>query len=85
MVEAGEGLDMEIEHVIVDECDEKMKVIYPKAKEELIDFLNQYKLKYSEVMSWPRCISVFDKEASKILQGVKPSDLRKRKWRGKRP
>lgn len=36
MVEAGEGPDMEIEHVIVDECDERMKVIYPKAKEELM-------------------------------------------------
>jgi len=42
-----------------------MKETYPTAKEELIDFLNQCKLKNSEVMLCPRYSVVFDKEATK--------------------
>jgi len=40
-------------------------VAYPKAEEQLIDFLNRCKLNNSEVMFCPRCSLVFDKEATK--------------------
>jgi len=46
---------------------EKAKSTYPMAEKELIDFLNLYRLKNSEVMLCPRCSSVFDKEATKSL------------------
>jgi hypothetical protein len=35
--------------------DEKAKASYPMAEEELIDFLNRFRLKNSEVMLCPRC------------------------------
>lgn len=43
----------------------KMKVAYPKAEEELINFLNRCKLNNSEVMLSPKSSLVFDKEATK--------------------
>jgi len=45
----------------------KTKVAYPKAEEELIDFLNMCKLNNYEVMFFPICISVFDKDATKAF------------------
>lgn len=44
---------------------EKMKVVYPRAEEELIDFLNKCKIKCSNVMLCPCCSAAFDKEATK--------------------
>ena len=52
--------------------DEKLKTTYPTAEEELIDFLSRCKLKNSEVMLCPRCSVVFDKEATKGLEGSIP-------------
>jgi hypothetical protein len=49
--------------------DEKLKTAYLTAEEELIDFLNRCKLKNSEVMLCPRYSVVFDKEATKCLEG----------------
>lgn len=51
---------------------EKMKSANPNVKEELIDFLNQCKLKGFEVMLSPCCSDVFVKEAIKDLENVKP-------------
>lgn len=42
-----------------------MKVVFPKAEEELIDFQNKCKLKDSEVMLCLRYSVVFDKEVQK--------------------
>lgn len=39
---------------------EQLKVVYPRAEEELIDFLNICKLIDSEVILFPRCNAVFD-------------------------
>lgn len=44
---------MEVEEVSKVDYIEKMKVVYPKAEEELIDFLNRCKIKGSEVMLCP--------------------------------
>jgi len=52
--------------------DEKLKIAYPTAEEELIDFLNRCKLKNSEVMLCLRCSVVFDKETTKGLKGTIP-------------
>lgn len=56
---------------------EKLKVVFPKAEEELIDFLNQCKLKDFEVMLCPRCSSVFDKEAPKKLENPNTEYMKK--------
>lgn len=56
---------------------EKVNVVCPNAEEELIVFLNHYKIKRSEVMLYPRCIVVFDKEVAKNLEGIRPHPLRK--------
>lgn len=50
---------------------EKIKVVYPKAKEELFDFLNRCKLKGFEVMLCPRCSAISDKKASKDVDSVR--------------
>src|SRR3954470_21864602 len=55
----------------------QVKVIYPKAEEELRDFLNRCKLKYYRVMLYPRCSSVFDKQTSKEVENSKPRQPRK--------
>ncbi|PNX59109.1 hypothetical protein L195_g051249, partial [Trifolium pratense] len=51
---------------------EKMKVVYPGAEEELIDFLQRCKLNKSEVMLCPRCSAVFDKKATEGLNKFIP-------------
>jgi len=60
--------------------DEKLKTAYPTAEEELIGFLNRCKLKNSEVMLCPRCSAVFDKEATKGLEGSIPKPSKRGKW-----
>lgn len=50
---------------------------YPKHEKELINFLNQCKLEDSEVMSCPRCSSVFDKEAAKEMEKTNPYQAKK--------
>jgi hypothetical protein len=59
---------------------EKMKVAYPMAEEEQIDFLNRCRFKNSEVILCPRCNSVFDKEATKGLEGFIPKSKKRGKW-----
>lgn len=54
-----------------------MKVVFLEVEEELIDFLNRRKIKYSEVMLCPCCINVFDKEVEKELEKNNPYQSRK--------
>jgi len=61
---------------------EKLKIVSPTAEEELIDFLNRCKLKNSKVMLCPRCSAVFDKEATKGLEGSIPTPKKRGKWSG---
>ena len=69
---ATEGHECNDAMVIEDQYTEKMQVVYPKAEEELIDFLNRCKIVSSVVMSCPRCSVVFDKEAAKSIEGFRP-------------
>jgi len=50
------------------------------AEEELVDVLNRYRLKNSEVMLCPRYSSMFDKEATKSLEGFIPKSKKRGKW-----
>lgn len=63
----------------------KIKVVYLKVKEELIDFLNRCKIKGSEIMLCPCCNIVFNKEAKKSLENIKPRQPRKSVRDNKRP
>lgn len=56
---------------------EKLKVIFPKDEEGLIDFLNRCKLKYPEVMLYPRCNVDFNKEAVKKLENSNTKHMNK--------
>ncbi|MCI68012.1 hypothetical protein A2U01_0089271, partial [Trifolium medium] len=58
--------------VTEEEYAEKIKVVYPQAEEELIDFLNKCKLNNKEVMLCPRCSDVCDKEATAGLANYVP-------------
>jgi len=62
--------------------DEKLKAAYSTAEEELIDFLNRCRLKNIEVMLCLRCSVVFDKEATKGLEGFIPKPKKREKWYG---
>jgi len=55
-----------------DQYEEKIQVVFPKAKEDLIDFLNKCKISGSLVMLCPRCSVVFDKKAAKNVEGFRP-------------
>jgi len=49
-----------------------MVVAYPKAEEDLIDFLNRCKISNTNAMLCPRCNAVFNKEAAKSVEGFQP-------------
>ena len=68
-----------------DQYEEKIQVVFPKAEEDLIDFLNICKISGSPVMLCPRCSAVFDKKAAKNVQGFRPKTKRKGKWVDKWP
>jgi hypothetical protein len=52
--------------------EEKIQVVFPKAEEDLIDFLNRCKISGSPVMLCPRCSAVYDKKATKNVEGFRP-------------
>jgi len=64
--------------VTEDQLAEKMAVAYPKAEDDLIDFLNKCKISNTNAMLCPRCSAVFDKEAAKSVKGFHPRP----KWKG---
>ena len=66
--------------VIEDQFVEKMTVAYPRAEENLIDFLNRCKISNINAMLCPRCSAVFDKETAKSVEGFRPRSKRKRRW-----
>ena len=59
--------------------DAKLKTAYHTAEEEFIDFLNRCKLKNSKVILCPRRSVVFDKEATKGLEGSMPTPKKRGK------
>ncbi|MCH79898.1 hypothetical protein A2U01_0000659 [Trifolium medium] len=83
MVEAMEVT--QIQAVPEKEYAEKIKVVYPRAEEELVDFLNSCKLNNTEVMLCPRCSAVCDKEATAGLKNFMPFVNNKGKWPNQRP
>jgi hypothetical protein len=58
---------------------------YPKAEEDLIDFLNRCKISNAHAMLCPRCSAVFDKKAAKSIEGFHPQTKRKGGWVDNRP
>lgn len=74
MVNTGEGLKTNVEEVSMLDYTEKMKVVYPKDKEKLIDFLNMCNIKGSEVMLWPYWSAVFVKELVEDLKKSIPNN-----------
>jgi len=62
-----------------------MEVAYPKAEEDLIDFLNRCKISNTNAMLCPRCSAVFDKEAAKFVEGFLPHTERKSRRVENRP
>ena len=73
MVEAMEVTEMQTEEIPEKEYFEKMKVVYPRAEEDLIDFLNRCKLENKGVMLCARCSAVCDKEATEGLKKFQPA------------
>jgi len=73
------------EVVIEDQYAKKVQVACPKAKEDLIDFLNRCKISNSATMLCPRCSAVFDKETAKNIEAFRPQSKRKGKWVDNRP
>jgi len=55
----------------------KMEVAYPKAEEDLIDFPNRCKISNNHVVLCPRCSAIFDKEATKSVEGFLPHTERR--------
>jgi hypothetical protein len=78
MVEAMEVTDVQIQEIPKKEYTEKIKVVYPHAEEDLIDFLNRCKLDNKGVMLCPRCSAVCDKEATEGLKKYQPVGNRQR-------
>jgi len=66
--------------VTEDQLAEKMTVVYPRAEEDLIDFLNRCKISNTNVMLCPRCSAIFNKEATKSVEGFQPQLKRTGGW-----
>jgi len=71
--------------VTEDQLIEKMEVAYPKAEEDLIDFLNRCKISNTNAMLCPRCSALFDKEAVKFVEGFLPHTKNEGGWVENRP
>jgi len=71
--------DHQFDNAVVteDQFAEKMTVAYPRAEEDLIDFLNICKISNTNAMLCPKCSAVFDKEAAKSVKGFRPQSKRK--------
>lgn len=72
MINAGEGLDTNVEEVSLLDYIEKMNMVYPKDEAVLIEFMNMSKIKGFKVIIYPRCSLLFYKEATKYLEKIKP-------------
>ncbi|WJX30008.1 hypothetical protein P8452_18592 [Trifolium repens] len=72
MVEAMEVTEVQVQKIPEEEYFEKMKVVYPRAEEDLVDFLNRCKLENKGVMLCARCSAVCDKEATVGLMKFQP-------------
>lgn len=70
--------------VTEDQYVEKIKLVFPKANENLIDFLNRCKIYGSPIMLCPRCSVAFDKKATENVECFQPHSKRKQKWADKR-
>ncbi|GAU44958.1 hypothetical protein TSUD_28930 [Trifolium subterraneum] len=70
MVEAMEVTTLE--SIPEEEYIEKIKVVYPKVEEDLLDFLMRCKAKNHQIMLCPRCSAVCDKEATAGLENYLP-------------
>jgi hypothetical protein len=55
-----------------DQYEEKIQVVFPKAEEDLIDFVNKCKISGSLVMLCPRCSTTFNKKDAKNFEGFRP-------------
>ncbi|KEH16120.1 hypothetical protein MTR_0319s0030, partial [Medicago truncatula] len=66
--------------VTEDQLQKNIERAYPKAEEDLVDFLNRCKISNTNAMLCPRCSAVFDKEAAKAIEDSQPQT----KWKGKR-
>jgi hypothetical protein len=71
--------------VTEDQLAEKMKVAYPKAEEDLIDFLNRCKITNTKTMLFPRHRAVFDKEVARSIEDFRPQSKRKNGWADSHP
>jgi len=63
-----------------DQFAEKIEVAYPKAEEDLIDFLNKCKISNTNAMLCPRYSAMFDKEVAKSVEGFRPQPKTKGRW-----
>eukprot|EP00256_Glycine_max_P066604 XP_025981199.1 uncharacterized protein LOC100802634 [Glycine max] len=68
MVETMELSHVQVQDISEEDYNEQMKVVYPQAEEDLIDFLNRCKLENKIVMLCPRCSAVCDREATEGLK-----------------
>ncbi|XP_006598506.1 uncharacterized protein [Glycine max] len=68
MVETMELSQVQVQGISEEDYNEQMKVVYPQAEEDLIDFLNRCKLESKSVMLCPRCSAVCDREATEGLK-----------------
>lgn len=58
-----EDCDMRAEDKAAEGTKNQIEVVYPKAGENLLEFLHYCKARGSKVMLCPRCSAVFDKKA----------------------
>lgn len=72
MVDITKGLEKTLYEVNMLEYTKKVKVVYTRAEEELIEFMNICKLKDSEVMFFPYNNAVLDKDVVKEVEKISP-------------
>lgn len=80
MLEVTKDPNRRVEEMNVADYTKRVKKVYVKVEEYLIDFLNRCKMKNSEVILCPRCSAVFDKKVTKDIKEFNLQQPKKRPW-----
>lgn len=75
---------MGAEEEVVEGNENQIEVVYPKAGEDLLEFLHRIKAKVSEVILFLRCSAMLEKKAARKVEGARQAQ-QKRNWEKNQP
>ena len=84
MVDTTEDFDMEAEDKVVGGSENQIESVYPKAEEDLLDFLHCCRAKDLKVIIFPRCGEMFEKKNARKMESTRQVQ-QKENWKMNKP